>query len=333
MKTRLISVDRDAPEVTAIDEAARALRRGDLVAFATETVYGLGANALDSEAVARIFAAKGRPATNPLIVHVADLDGARDCVASWPEEAQRLADAFWPGPLTIVLPASAKIPSIVTAGRPTVGVRIPRPAVARALIRAADLPIAAPSANRSNGVSPTLAEHVRKDLDGRIALILDSGPAEVGLESTVLDLSGPDPNVLRPGQISAAEIAAFLGRPVFESTVHAPVSGTAGLASPGQLAVHYAPRTPAFWVEVLDEGIARTDQDVRSGLLVFGRRIQGVSGLILCLETPDQAARALYATLHAWDKLGLSQIVIIPPPDRPEWRAVRDRLRRATSFP
>ncbi|WZO97901.1 L-threonylcarbamoyladenylate synthase [Isosphaeraceae bacterium EP7] len=329
-ETRLITVDRDAPQASAIDEAARALRRGELVAFATETVYGLGADALDPDAVARIFAAKGRPATNPLIVHAADVDGARACVSAWPDDAQTLAEAFWPGPLTLVLPASANIPPIVTAGRSTVGIRIPRPEVARALIRAAGRPIAAPSANRSNGVSPTLAEHVRKDLDGRIAMILDSGPAEVGLESTVLDLSGVTPVVLRPGQVSSAEIAAILGRPVFESTVHAPASGPYGLASPGQLAVHYAPRTPADWVERLDEGVARAEQEAGVGLLVIGRTVERGSGTILSLETPEQAARELYATLHAWDELGLSRIVIVPPPDLPEWRAIRDRLRRAT---
>jgi L-threonylcarbamoyladenylate synthase len=330
LKTRMIAVDRDAPEASAIEEAARALRQGDLVAFATETVYGLGANALDPEAVSRIFAAKGRPATNPLIVHVADVDGARSCVTDWPSEAQMLAEAFWPGPLTLVLPASSSIPPIVTAGRPTVGIRIPRTEVARALIRATGRPIAAPSANRSNGVSPTLAEHVRKDLDGRIAMILDSGPAEVGLESTVLDLTGVVPRVLRPGQVSLAQIAAILGRPVHESTMLASISDMVGPASPGQFAVHYAPRTPALWIEELEAGITLIDQDERAGLIVLGRKIERIASLTLCLETPDHAAREIYAILHAWDELGLSRIVIIPPPDLPEWRAVRDRLRRAT---
>ncbi len=174
------------------------LRRGGLVAFATETVYGLGADATDPAAVTGIFEAKGRPAVNPLIVHADGLEMARSCVASWPEEARILAEACWPGPLTLVLPRSARIPNVVTAGRETVGIRVPDTRVARLLIARTGRPVAAPSANRSTGISPTLARHVLKDLDGRIDLILDSGPTALGLESTVVDLSRDSPRLLRP---------------------------------------------------------------------------------------------------------------------------------------
>ncbi len=191
-RTRVLQVDRDEPDPAAISEAARVLRAGGLVAFATETVYGLGADATNPEAVARIFEAKGRPSTNPLIVHVADKADALACVAEWPGRADRLADRFWPGPLTLVLPRSSIIPDIVTAGQETVGVRVPRSGVARWLILEAGCPVAAPSANRSTGISPTEARHVLKDLDGKVDLVLDSGPTGVGIESTVLDLSGTE---------------------------------------------------------------------------------------------------------------------------------------------
>ena len=190
------------------------LRRGGLVAFATETVYGLGADATDPAAVTRIFEAKGRPDANPLIVHADGPDMARSCVANWPDEARLLAEACWPGPLTLVLPRSARIPDVVTAGLETVGVRVPDTRVARSLIARAGRPVAAPSANRSTGISPTLARHVLKDLDGRIDLILDSGPTALGLESTVLDLSRDSPRLLRPGPFSREFLAETLGKDV-----------------------------------------------------------------------------------------------------------------------
>src|SRR5438270_2167933 len=183
MPTEVLPVSAEAPAADVIARAARVLRAGGLVAFPTETVYGLGANALDAVAVARIFAAKGRPANNPLIVHVAAIDAARDLTAAWPESAARLAERFWPGPLTLVLPRAGRVPDIVTASGPTVAVRVPAHPVALALLRAAALPIAAPSANRSTSLSPTTAEHVRRGLDGRIDLLLDAGPTAGGLES------------------------------------------------------------------------------------------------------------------------------------------------------
>src|SRR5579872_2410044 len=196
----------------AIDRAAELLRAGRLVAFPTETVYGLGAKALSAEAVARIFAAKGRPAYNPVIVHVSDAGAAQELVADWPDIADRLAAAFWPGPLTLVLPKSLLVPDEVTAGSQTVAVRVPSHAVALALLRAAGAPVAAPSANRSMLLSPTTAEHVLEGLDGRIDAVLDAGPAPGGIESTVIGLADSPPRLLRPGLISPAQIEAVIGR-------------------------------------------------------------------------------------------------------------------------
>ncbi len=199
MHTELLAVDPFSPEPERIARAAEVLRRGGLVAFPTETVYGLGANALDPNAVAGIFHAKGRPANNPVIVHVAEARDVLRVVADWPEIAERLAQRFWPGPLTLVLPKRAGVPDVVTAGGPTVAVRVPAHPVALALLRAVGVPIAAPSANRSTQLSPTRAEHVQRGLDGLIDLILDGGPTTGGLESTVLDVTTTPPRLLRPG--------------------------------------------------------------------------------------------------------------------------------------
>jgi L-threonylcarbamoyladenylate synthase len=344
VQTRVVAVDSDCPDVHVIEEAAAALRGGGLVAFATETVYGLGAVATDPEAVARIFAAKGRPSFNPLIVHVAEAEQARDLVDDWPEDAHRLAEAFWPGPLTMVLPRSAIIPDIVTAGQGTVGIRVPAPRGARDLIRAVGLPIAAPSANRSNRISPTRAEHVLADLDGRIDMILDSGPTDVGLESTVIDLTGDTPTILRPGPISARMLEGALDqRPIGFKKLE---DATANLASPGRLPVHYAPKTRAIRIESSDP-LVTIPLPSRVALLELGsfRRNEGQEGAKLGsfrrnegsedfsyvrLSTPEEAARQLYEVLHRFDHLETDLIVVLMPIDIPEWSAVRDRLERAT---
>ena len=221
-----------------LDQAAGVLG-GGLVSFATETVYGLGAIAIDSAAVGRIYTAKGRPGLNPVIVHVAAIEQARGCVAKWPEAAERLASQFWPGPLTLVLPRARVIPDIVTAGRETVAVRVPAGRVALELIARTGQPLAAPSANRSNRLSPTQAAHVLADLDGRIDLVLDSGPTSVGLESTVLDLSSQPPRVLRPGPIARTMLERALGG--IKITEHAAGTSSDQPASPGQLPVHMRP--------------------------------------------------------------------------------------------
>jgi L-threonylcarbamoyladenylate synthase len=328
--TRIIAVDSQNPAPGILKEAAEVLKQGGLVAFATETVYGLGADATNSEAVARIFAAKGRPAFNPLIVHVSGTAMARTCVAHWPEAAGKLAEAFWPGPLTLVLPRSVHIPDIVTAGRDTVGVRVPKPAVARFFIEHAGLPIAAPSANRSTGISPTLAQHVLDDLEGQVDLVLDSGQTTVGLESTVLDLTTPRPHILRPGPIAAKEIEAVLGGEVVSTLDSRNTHGP--LASPGQMAAHYAPRTRALRIKAADD-LGRFTWPARAALLVVGGHLLPALPHELHrfdLETPELAAKNLYLVLRQCDALNLDLIVVLPPPDRPEWAAIRDRLHRAT---
>jgi L-threonylcarbamoyladenylate synthase len=330
--TRVIPVDPDEPDPLAVAEAAEVLRGGGLVAFATETVYGLGADATDPRAVARIFEAKGRPSTNPLIVHVESKQAALACVADWPARADILADRFWPGPLTLVLPRSPIIPDTVTAGHDTVGVRVPRPRAARDLIRAAGRPIAAPSANRSTGVSPTHAEHVLKDLGGKVDLILDSGWTSIGLESSVLDLSGPRPTVLRPGQITQEVLARTLGESV--DRLESPVEASE-FRSPGQMSIHYAPRKPAY----------RVDRERFLSHPVGGRYLLISIGPLpepwpsgparhtahIRLRSPSSAAQSLYNHFHSLDRLAdLDYLVLIPPPDEPRWRAVRDRIWRAT---
>ena len=331
--TRVVAVDPDRPDPTILTEAAVILRSGGLVVFGTETVYGLGADATNPAAVARIFAAKGRPATNPLIVHVADLDGAIECVRTWPLAARQLADHHWPGPLTLVLPRSAIIPDIVTAGQDTVGIRVPAPVVARELIRLAGVPIAAPSANRSNRISPTTAAHVLKDLDGSVDLILDSGPCSVGIESTVLDLSGPVPTILRPGAVAADEITATIGRPVVHFA--GSVASSQPAASPGQLAVHYAPRTPSYRLEWPALATFRPDPAIGFGVIALGRWPAGLTpvgwGACRAFDDAAVAAAELYQTFHRLDDLGLAFILVITPPDdEPGWLAILDRVRRAT---
>jgi L-threonylcarbamoyladenylate synthase len=315
----------------AIDEAAEALRAGGLVAFPTETVYGLGADATDPAAVARIFEAKGRPPTNPLIVHGHSTSSVVRAVSSWPPEARVLAAHFWPGPLTLVLPRSVIIPDVVTAGRDTVGVRVPDHPVARAILHRAGRLVAAPSANRSTGVSPTRAEHVVKDLGGRIDLILDAGPTPVGIESTVLDLSTGRPRLLRPGAIRAGQIGNILGFEVQTPTLL--VGEATAASSPGQMDIHYAPRTGLVLLEPDQVPRQPWPDDRRVGLMIIGQRLPsdlGQPAARVDWETPGQAERALYETLHRWDDGSLDLIVAVPPPDEESWRAVRDRLWRAS---
>ena len=301
----------EAAGAESIRAAAALLRAGGLVAFPTETVYGLGANALDPEAVARIYAAKGRPPANPVIVHVLGADAARYLVAGWPARAARLAEAFWPGPLTLVLAKSHLVPEIVTAGGPTVALRSPAHPVARALLEACGLPLAAPSANRSGMLSPTTAAHVEASLGDRVPLILDGGPCAGGIESTVLDLTGPAPRVLRPGLVGVAELAAVLGEAVGLGG-----AGAGALMSPGLLASHYAPRTPLI--------LAHSESELAARLAEF-------PGAVAYRLPPDPAAAAarLYADLHALDTGGFARIVVRAPPDAAGWAAVRDRLKRA----
>jgi L-threonylcarbamoyladenylate synthase len=333
VKTQVLQVDPQQPSESDLADAADVLSRGGLVAFATETVYGLGALATQPAAVHRIFQAKGRPAFNPLIVHVEGIIQAQRCTAVWPEYAGRLAGTFWPGPLALVLDRSSLIPDVVTGGRETVALRVPLPPVARGLIERVGQPLAAPSANRSNRVSPTRAEHVLADLDGRIDLILDSGPTSLGLESTVLDLTRSPFRILRPGPIGPEAIAQCLGgldqvAPTRQNMTRLPGETP---SSPGMLDVHYAPRTPALRVDSLQD-LAKISWPKQAALLVIGTVAlpELPAGLHLVeLGEPKAAAQRLYSILHECDALNLDVIIIVMPPDQPEWRTIRDRLMRA----
>lgn len=330
MQTLVQTIDPNRPEVEKIHRAASVLRGGGLIAFPTETVYGLGANALDAAAVARIFEAKGRPATNPVIVHVADAGEVLNVAECLPETGKRLAGQFWPGPLTLVLNKLPEVPGIVTAGGPTVAVRCPKHPVAQALIRAAGVPVAAPSANRSTELSPTRAEHVLRGLDGRIDMLLDAGPCPGGLESTVVDVTSPVPRVLRLGLITVP----MLEKVVDEVEVR--IGSEAVARSPGQMVKHYSPRTPLRIVpgdSLVDDVLEATHGGKRVGSLMFHGRplVPGVTPHISLPANPDEAAALLYDTLFKLDAAGLDFILVELPPDHPEWAAVRDRLTRAAA--
>jgi L-threonylcarbamoyladenylate synthase len=314
---------------TDIESAVRVLRAGGLVAFATETVYGLGADATNAKAIAKIFAAKGRPSTNPLIVHIADASVARRYATTWPEAAAKLAETFWPGPLTLVLPKSAEIVQAVTAGRGTVGLRVPDHPLALELLQAFDRPVAAPSANKSNRISPTTAQHVRDELGAAVDLILDGGPCRVGIESTVLDLSGEQPTILRPGGASRQQIEAIIG-PV-RMMEHA-VKNEAAM-SPGQLPVHYSPRTAAWRFETSQRGqISPEIGGAKCGMVVLSPQdvVSKWEHIVALSCKPDVYARHLYEVLRELDAMDLAAIFIEMPPDEPQWAAIRDRITRAT---
>jgi len=306
-----------------LERAASLIREGGLVAFPTETVYGLGASALDAAAVERIYQAKGRPRRSPIIVHVDSLGMARGLALRWPEAAEALGRRFWPGPLTLVVPKRAVIPDVVTAGLGTVGLRMPAHPLALALIRAAGVPIAAPSANRFTRLSPTTAEHVREGLGGAADLILDGGPTTVGIESTVLSLAGAGPRLLRPGMVSRQEIEALIG-PV-EEAGRIEDSLEEAHPAPGLHRRHYSPVTPLLLVDggALPSG--------GCGAYLWIRR-PGQAATVVAMPGEAAAyAAALYETLHRIDRAGLDWIAVEQPPAAPEWAAIRDRLRRAAS--
>lgn len=330
---RIIPVDTHHPDAS-VAEAAEVLRRGGLVAFPTETVYGLGAHALDPAAVERIYRAKGRPAYNPLIVHVADVEQARGLSSAWPDAADRLAERFWPGPLTLVVPRAPAIPDAVSAGLATVGIRVPAHPVAHALLRAAGIPIAAPSANRSTRISPTTAEHVRRGLGDRVDLILDGGPTAVGIESTVLSLAGPVATVLRPGILSLDELREVLGDVRVSGD---DPGGDAARPSPGMMDRHYA---PAAQVRLFDPATrdaafaeaARAAAEGRSvGVIAFApARAEGARVVEMPPDARGYASR-LYAALHDLDAAGCEAVWIERVPDGADWAGVRDRLHRAAT--
>lgn len=333
MMTTVIRLPLATINDSELEKAVELLRHGKLVAFPTETVYGLGANAFNAEAVERIFQAKGRPANNPVIVHIGNQSDVARVVSHWPKNAEVLAAKFWPGPLTLVLPKGPEIPQIVTAGSPNVAVRMPAHPVALRLIQLAGVPVAAPSANRFGELSPTTAEHVLAGMDGRVDLIIDAGPTQVGLESTVLDLTSTPPQLLRPGHISPAQIEAEIG-PIVRREFSA-ATPESPLPSPGLLVRHYAPRTRT---ECLNDGSNRVDELLKAGFRVGWITLRSsipisepaLTARVLPANAAEYGAR-LYATLHDLDQLGLDRIVIDLLPASEEWLAVRDRLARASA--
>ena len=360
----VVPVNPVAPEPEVMAQAAERLRAGGLVAFPTETVYGLGANALDAEAVARIYAAKGRPAWNPVIVHVATRDAARAVSRAWPASAERLAEAFWPGPLTLVVPKAAHVPALTTAGLDAVAVRVPDHPVALALLAAADVPMAAPSANRFTQVSPTTAAHVERSLGDRVPLILDGGPCAVGIESTVVDCTGDEVVILRPGMLGRERLEAVLaplGIPVrlaLRTVAHdrdpAAVGDEAAPRAPGMADRHYAPRADvwlfpasqqadvaralAHWSRDHDGATTATAAAPRPPVYALLRtaRLGGDDTapmappiVVRMPDDPATYARHLYGALHDADAAGAALILIEAPPDEAAWDGVRDRLTRA----
>lgn len=305
------------PEVR---RAAEILRAGGLVAFPTETVYGLGADASNAAAVARLYKVKGRPADHPVIVHFDSFERALAWVTEVPDAARRLAERFWPGPLTLILKASERAKPFVTGGQPSVGIRVPSHPVAQELLKAFGGGVAAPSANRFGRISPTTAAHVRADLGKDVDLILEGGPSEVGIESTIVDLSGGEAVLLRPGRITREDIEAIV--PLKERSDASPRHS-------GGLERHYAPRTPARLVPThdLDREIAAFGD--RVAVLAFSRPDERVDYWLRMPREPNGYAQKLYSALRELDGAGCEQILIEAPPEGPAWAAVRDRLKRA----
>jgi L-threonylcarbamoyladenylate synthase len=349
IETRVLKVDPAQPDPAVIEEAAQALRDGNLVAFPTETVYGLGAHALDAGAVQKIFDAKERPATDPLIVHIAHIGQVSQCAASFPAAARKLALSFWAGPLTIILPKKPAVPDLVTAGLPSVALRAPSHRVARALMETAGVPIAAPSANLFSRPSPTTAAHVLEDLDGRVDLILDGGPTDIGLESTIVDFTVDPPVVRRPGGITLEQIQSLV-----PEVVPGPRHGSAAEAqpAPGQLARHYAPRArmtmyegpPALVVQKIGAD-ARTAvaQGSRVGILAPEEDLTALAPIIAAAAASgrievrpygsradvERAARELFAALRDLDASGVAVILASSVGTDGLASAIRDRLVRA----
>ena len=345
MHTEVVKIDPVHPEPSIIEHAVKVLRSGEVVVFPTETVYGLGADAFQPAALERIFAAKGRPFSDPLIVHIAEEKSLELVTTSIPERAKQLAEVFWPGPLTLILPRGPRVPRLVTAGLDTVAVRMPRHPVALALIRATGSPIAAPSANRFMHVSPTTAQHALADLDGRVPLILDSGPCEVGVESTVLDLCSEVPRILRPGGVSLEALRGVLPdiQPPVRRTVKAKGEEEAQIA-PGQLLTHYAPAVPLLLFDgsleamrhaMLDELRHRHAVGESVGILIAdedGAAFEGSGAVIQMLgsaDHPKQIATALFAGLRALETAGVNVILCRNFDEYGLGLAIRDRLLKA----
>ncbi len=349
MKTKIIQVDRDKPDPSAIQEAASALEAGKLVVFPTETVYGLGAHALDPAAVQKIFEAKERPANDPLIVHIAHIGQVNQCAAGMSAAARKLGLAFWAGPLTLILKKKPAVPDLVTAGLDSVALRVPSHRVARALMEMAGVPVAAPSANRFSRPSPTTAEHVLEDLDGRVDLLLDAGPTDIGLESTIVDFTADPPVIRRPGGITFEQVHSLVPEVVFAEILAA---GDEPQVAPGQLLRHYAPRaTMTLYEGEQSPVVARIAADARSlvaqgsrvGILAPEEDLSALAPLVAAAASVgkievqpfgsradlDRAGRELFAAIRAIDATGVDVILASSPGIGGLARAIRDRLMRA----
>jgi L-threonylcarbamoyladenylate synthase len=307
-------------------EAVAALRRGEVIGLPTETVYGLAADASNPEAVKKIFALKGRPADHPLIVHIADADSLSRWTSGASMLAEKLAQTFWPGPLTMILPRHPSVSDAVTGGQATVGLRCPAHPLALQVLRAFADGLAAPSANRFGRISPTTAAHVREEFGAEVPLILDGGDCEIGIESTIIDLSSAIPRILRPGKIGHGQIEAIIGPVAQESNDHSPRAS-------GTLAAHYAPRTPMLMLP--RAGLAKEAEEQRA----FGKRVailaidalpHGEAGLVLS-DDAQAFAHGLYAALRRLDARGENLLLVERPPEGEAWMAVHDRLRRAVA--
>jgi len=333
-RTEILSTHSPALFSAAVKRAAELLRAGEVVALPTETVYGVAANALDAQAVAKIFQIKGRPVNNPIIVHVAGNEMAKLCAKKFPPVAEKLSKAFWPGPLTLVLPRVKKIPDNVTAGGETVGIRWPSHPFIQAVIRECGFPLAAPSANLSNQISPTNAEHVRAQLGGRIPLIVDGGQSQVGIESTVLDLTVSPPQILRPGMIHAESLAAVVGNIQHPtSNVQHPI-----LKSPGLLKKHYSPKAKLLVLNWRDETdlkskIQNSKFKIQNCFIIAHTQIppgENFADVSVMPHDAEAFARAIYAELHRCDDAGAKTIIVETTPETPDWSGIADRLRRAS---
>lgn len=338
MNTRILAWTQDAVGASRIREAAGIIRQGGLVAFPTETVYGLGADGLNPQAVEEIFRCKGRPQDNPLILHVDSLDMARDLTTDFPASARVLADRFWPGPLTLVLPRAETVPAQVSAGLPTVAVRMPAHPAARELITAVGGPVAAPSANLSGRPSPTSAVHCYRDLNGKIPLILDGGECIVGLESTVLSLTGDIPRLLRPGSVTLEQLEEALGRVLVDPAVLEQPEEGAKVSSPGMKYKHYAPNARVILVKG-DEGAFYRYVNEHAGkgvfVLAFDEDMQKLPQPIVSLGSrnrPEEWAAALFAALRELDERGAEIVYVPSPPREGVGLAVYNRLIRAAAF-
>jgi L-threonylcarbamoyladenylate synthase len=335
-RPELLAVDATAPDPAAIARAAAIIRAGGLVAMPTETVYGLAGNALDAASIARIYAAKGRPSHNPLIAHVADAAQAQALAAEWPEMARALAERFWPGPLTLIVRRKAIVPTELTAGLDTFGVRVPDHPVALALIRAAGVPLAAPSANRFTEVSPVTAAQVARGLGAAVDLILDAGHTRVGIESTVVDVSGGRPVLLRPGMLAPQALEAVVG-PVgrHQPPRDAALRDDAPRPAPGMIARHYAPHArvelvPAGGVDAALRLLRGSGSAATTGVVLHSA--PAPAGLAFARQLPDAPdgyAAALYDALHDADAAGCAILLVEDVPADGAWDAIRDRLTRA----